>query len=93
MGSVERAAHALREGKQAAIESSREIVIVYAVEPLSDATLKARGPSVLTRQFLPRIFPAMPKTQAKRGFSLGRLLALQSGWRPAECPCPTSLMA
>jgi GTP cyclohydrolase II len=40
IGSVERAAHALREGKPVAVKSGREIVIVYAVEALSDAKLK-----------------------------------------------------
>jgi GTP cyclohydrolase II len=36
---VERAAHALREGKPVAVKSGREIVIVYAVETMSDAKL------------------------------------------------------
>ncbi|HSM95000.1 MAG TPA: GTP cyclohydrolase II [Rhizomicrobium sp.] len=38
---MERAAHALRAGKPVAIKNGREIVIVYAVETLSDAALKA----------------------------------------------------
>ena len=38
---MERAAHALREGRPVAIKNGREIVIVYAVETMSDATLKA----------------------------------------------------
>jgi len=38
---VERAAHALREGKPIAVKNGREIVIVYAVETMGDAALKA----------------------------------------------------
>jgi GTP cyclohydrolase II len=39
-GSVERAAHALREGDAVAIRNGREIVIAYAVETLSDTKLR-----------------------------------------------------
>jgi GTP cyclohydrolase II len=46
IGSVERAAHALREGKPVAVKSGREIVIVYAVEVLSDAKFKAARKTV-----------------------------------------------
>jgi GTP cyclohydrolase II len=46
IGSVERAAHALREGKPVAVKSGREIVIVYAVETMSDAKLSAARKAV-----------------------------------------------
>lgn len=39
-GSLERAAHTLREGKPVTIKSGREIVIVYAVETMNDAALR-----------------------------------------------------
>jgi GTP cyclohydrolase II len=41
MGSMEHAVRALREGKPVAVRNGREIVIVYAVETLNDAALKA----------------------------------------------------
>jgi GTP cyclohydrolase II len=46
MGSVERAAHALREGKPVIVKNGREIVIAYAVETLRDATLKTARKTV-----------------------------------------------
>jgi GTP cyclohydrolase II len=39
-GSVETAAHALREGKPVIVKNGREIVIAYAVETMGDAALK-----------------------------------------------------
>ena len=45
-GSIERAAHALREGQPVAIKDGREIVIVYAVETIRDASLKAARKTV-----------------------------------------------
>jgi GTP cyclohydrolase II len=40
MGSIERAAHELREGKPVIVRNGREIVIAYAVETLSNAALR-----------------------------------------------------
>ena len=43
---MERAAHALREGQPVAVKNGREIVIVYAVETMSDAKLGASRKTV-----------------------------------------------